>query len=287
MNGARAGRSSRRGARVLAGALLVGGFLAGGRGTADAQDAVVPPREAPPTTLGPPAGSSPPPSRPTGGPPPGQEAVRDINLLVHRAVRDVKSTECEFTKQEWKGKPLEKSRALLKHRSNGDVFLRFLSGPNEGRDILYRPGVDDKLLVSNPVMNLHLDPDGYMAMRNNRHTVRMAGPWTVARRILEDEARVKALPPGVATYENLGRKKVLGEWARCYRSVLDKDRYPDFFAHKIEICVAETHGLPIDVTVWSKEGGQLREVGRYQYERCRTNHLTDRDFDPENPAYRF
>ena len=89
------------------------------------------------------------------------------------------------------------------------------------------------------------------------------------------------------TYEKLGRRTIGGEKTSCFRSIFDKKKHPELFAAKTEICVSDKSGLPVEVKVWQHEGGKLRRVGLYRYTKCKLNTLTDRDFDPDNPGYKF
>jgi hypothetical protein len=208
---------------------------------------------------------------------------------IRSATRRVKSTECTFYKEEWKGGgDLAPAQAQLKHRASGDTYLRFDSGPLAGRHILYRPKKNDgKLIVSNPMFNLNLDPKGFLAMRDSRHSVDEAGLLAICGTILGDARKLKKLPPAAVTYKKLGGRTIAGEKTKCFRSVFDKKRHPQLFAAKTEICVSDKTGLPVEVKVWQHEGGKLRRVGLYRYTKCRINTLTDQDFDPKNKAYRF
>lgn len=221
----------------------------------------------------------------------GEASAKVLSIAdqLRAGLKKVKNAQCTFHKEEWKnGGPLEPSVAILKHSSAGEVYLSFQKGANEGREILFRPGKnDDKLLVTNPIFNLSLEPDSYLAMRTNRHTVRNAGLHFIARRILKDHTRLKELPPDAVRYKDLGRKKIGRDWASCYEADADRKRFPELYAEKTEICVADRFGLPIDVRVWQFEDGKEREVGHYRYENCELNKLSDKDFDPDNEAYGF
>jgi hypothetical protein len=250
----------------------------------------------PPTEIGPP--TTPQPGRPSDDQgavaTPGSDGeaaqwAADIIERIRSATGRVQSTECIFYKEEWKnGADLEPAQGVLKHRVGGDTFLGFESGPLGGRHILYRPKANDgNLLVSNPMFNLNLDPDGYLPIRNSRHSIRQAGLITICNTILNDVKKVKKIGPQVVTYEKLGLRTIGGEKTRCFRSTFDKKKHPQLFAAKTELCVSEKSGLPVEVKVWQHEGGKLRRVGLYRYTKCMLNTLTDQDFDPTNKAYKF
>lgn len=207
---------------------------------------------------------------------------------LRAGIKSVKSTECRFFKKEYKQGPLEPSESTMKTTSRGDVYIRFIKGANEGREILFRPGKnDEKLLVTNPLFNLRLEPDGRLAMRNDRHTIHMAGMHAIARLILDDHERLKNLSADAMTFQDLGRRRVGEDWAHCYAADADRKQFPELYAEKTEFCVAEQFDLPVEIKEWQHEDGEEREVGHYRFEGCELNHLTDEDFDPQNPAYGF
>ncbi len=219
------------------------------------------------------------------------QKIAALNQRMHHAVSGLKSMECTFHRTEYKRKQLDPTEAWLKVRTNGDVFMRITKGANEGRDILYRPNANGgKLLVSNPVFNVSLALDNFLVTRASRYTLREAGIHRVAKLILDAQDALQKLPPDAATHEWIGPRTVFGQKATCYRSTLDKKKYPQLFAYKSEVCVGDEAGLPLETKVWDEDvpgDGTIRLVGHYKYEKCTFNHLTDRDFDEENPAYRF
>ena len=62
-------------------------------------------------------------------------------------------------------------------------------------------------------------------------------------------------------------------------------KVPKSYGAKTEFAIDLETGLPIRVTIWDRDG---RIYERYEYREMVVNPtLTDRDFDPENPAYDF
>jgi hypothetical protein len=130
---------------------------------------------------------------------------------------------------------------------------------------------------------IRLDPRGSLARRGNRHTVHRLGfvPLSSlfmadAKRMLDDLDRLR---PEVA---DLGVRSVFGQPSQCYRAELKKSVEPALYAHRVEICFQQSTGLPVDLTVWDHEDGELRQVEHYRYENLKVDvGLTDADFSPE------
>lgn len=237
----------------------------------------------PPTHIGP-AGDA-----PVVDGDPTRATVEEAIARMRRGVRETKSSRCTFLQQEYVGKMLAPSTIELLSRADGAVYMRWTEGPVKGREVLYRSDRrDGDLLVKHGFLPaITVDPTGMLARQGNRHTVLEAGLVKVAERILEDADRLVKLPRETARYAFLGEKTVHGQRVACWRTEVDRDRYPALYAHHTEICADTTTGLPVTIRAWSKEDGALRLVEDYAFTKCRLNTLTDLDFDEENEAYSF
>jgi hypothetical protein len=208
---------------------------------------------------------------------------------MRQGVKTTSSSRCTFHQTEWVGSMLPPSKIELKSRKNGDVYMRWLEGPVAGREVLYRKSTyDGKLLVKHGIFPaITVDPKGYLARQGNRHTVLEAGLVRVSERILEDADLLERLPKETAVFTDLGRKVQFGQQVACWRTEVDKDRYPALYAHKTEICADVTTGLPVTIRAWAREDGAIRLVEDYAFVSCQLNTLTDTDFDEKNPAYSY
>jgi len=238
---------------------------------------------APPTHIGPPSDA------PVVDGDATRAAVGVAIERMRKGVRETKSSRCTFLQQEYVGKMLPPSTIELLSRKDGAVYMRWTEGPVKGREVLYRRDRrDGDLLVKHGFLPaITVDPTGMLARQGNRHTVLEAGLVKVAERILEDADRLVKLPKETARYADLGEKTVHGQRVACWRTEVDRDRYPALYAHHTEICADTTTGLPVTIRAWSKEDGALRLVEDYAFTKCRLNTLTDLDFDEENEAYAF
>jgi hypothetical protein len=191
-------------------------------------------------------------------------AVEDATFVLHQ--------------QEYAGGRLRDPVVMtVKYRPPNDVYVEW----PDGQRLLWVPStgatrmrVDPPLL---PVMSLA--PDGMLAMRNQRHSIRRMGLQPVADLFAADAIRLRADPTLLAVVD-LGPRTVLGTAARCFEAKMDKAREPALYAAKVEVCVDPATGLPVQMTSWDHEDGELRLVEQYGYEAMRVNvGLTAADFD--------
>ncbi len=168
----------------------------------------------------------------------------------------------------------------VKYRPPNTAYMAWESG----QEVLWNPDRSDKLHVDpGPFLPvIRLDPNGRLAKRGNRHTIHRLGFVPIASLFAADAQRMLAdLDQLRPTVDDLGVKSVFGRPAQCYRSVMNKEREPALYAHKVEICFDQATDLPVDLTVWDHEDGELRQIERYRYENLRVDvGLTDTDFDP-------
>lgn len=176
-------------------------------------------------------------------------------------------------------------RIDVKLRTPQTVHMTWLDGPSAGQVLLYSPDWNGGKLRVDPgpaAPTLDLDPFGWLATRNQRHDVTYVGPRRTIELFVADHQRVKAsggaLTPVV---KDLGSQVVHGAPSRCLDIQLPKDREPALYAHRVEVCVADAHGLPTRVRAWEMVNGQLQLVESYGYENLRVNvGLADHHFDP-------
>lgn len=239
--------------------------------------------QAPPTHIGPPAAA------PVVDGDRARAAVDEAIARMRKGVRETKSSRCVFVQQEYVGKMLPPSTIELLSRKDGAVYMRWTEGPVKGREVLYRSDRNDgDLLVKQGFLpSISVEPTGMLARQGNRHTVLEAGLVKVAERILQDADLLVRLPKETARMIDLGEKTVHGQRAACWRTEVDRDRYPALYAHHTEICADTTTGLPVTIRAWSKEDGALRLVEDYAFTNCRLNTLSEADFDEDNPDYGF
>ena len=200
-----------------------------------------------------------------------------------------KMRDCTFTfrSQEYVGgSTTDWSIAEVKFRVEDDVYMKFTEGPNAGRELLYRGDAwnDGKMKVDPgrflPVLNLH--PEGRLAKRGNRHTIRDLPLPRLGAKIVRDAVKVRDHASWKPNVQDLGSETIAGRSAQCFETRLPKDQDASLYAYKVHICLDDASGLPARMRVWDQEDGQLRLVEAYDYEQLTVDAgLTDRDFDPD------
>lgn len=173
----------------------------------------------------------------------------------------------------------------VKFRTPEDAYMVFTDGPNAGREVLWRGPdwnggkfkVDPGRFI--PVMNLH--PDGSLAMRGNRHSIRELPPTLLIEKIVRDAMRINDSPTFTPNVTDLGTSDVRGEPSRCWEAKLPKDQDPAFYGTKVRMCANLATRMPNAMRIWDVEDGELRLVEEYDYVNMKVNPgLSDSDFDP-------
>lgn len=189
--------------------------------------------------------------------------------------------DCTFTltSEEYvDGAMTEKSWVDIRFRREEDIYMHFTKGPNAGRMLLYRGPdwnggkfrIDPGRFI--PVMSLH--PEGRLAKRGNRHTVRDVPLPRLGAKILGDATKVRDHPTWKPEITKLS--------AGCYETRLPKDEDATLYAYRAHICIDAGTGLPSSLKIWDHEDGAMRLVESYGYLDLVVNPgLTDTDFDPE------
>ncbi len=169
----------------------------------------------------------------------------------------------------------------LKFQKPFKVSMRWLDGPNKGRQALYPAGPKgDKLLVRVPILvgaiPLTLDPQGSIAMKGRRHPVTDIGIGRLLDFIREHARR--DLRPGDFSVEDRGEHTTFERPTHRYVLYSHIDRMQDGMRALID--VDRELRLPIYTEIFD---GHDQLVERYGYLNLHLNPgLTDADFDPKN-----
>ncbi len=174
------------------------------------------------------------------------------------------------------------------------VYMKFL-GPKkmQGSEVLYVKGQNDgDILARRPgprvSLDLSVNPQGDLAMRDNRYPITEFGLENLVRRLMEvvvEDMRFDDCDVNV--YRGA---KVDGRSCTAYE-VKHEPRSPNFRFHLARVFVDDELGVPIRYAAygWPTEiGGEPRLLEEYTYRQLKLNvGLTDADFQRSNPAYGF
>jgi outer membrane lipoprotein-sorting protein len=179
-------------------------------------------------------------------------------------------------------------RLVLKFKKPFRVYLRWLTGKNEGRQALYPAGADgNELWVRVPMLveavTVSLDPQSSRARKGGRHPITDIG----IGRLLElfSGNTYRGLQRSELTVADGGQHATFDRATQRYTLHFPTDPAKGYYCMTALIDVDREPRLPIYAEIFDWDG-QLIE--RYGYLDLRLNPgLTKEDFDPKNPAYGF
>lgn len=202
--------------------------------------------------------------------------VRDYTALFHKRER---------IDGEWQ--PEEVS--FLKFQKPFKVYMRWVSGPPEGREALYVEGANgNQVLVHegrgfSRFFSFLLDPASWRILQESRYPFTEIGIGRLIERVGRDARRAGAKRE--LRLVDHGRAKVLGRAARQIEGILPRDPAAGYGSYRMVVRIDEVHGLPIQASLYDWENVI---VGEYGYSKLQLNPgLQETDFDPTNPAYHF
>jgi outer membrane lipoprotein-sorting protein len=179
-------------------------------------------------------------------------------------------------------------RIELKFRKPFQVYMRWVEGPNEGRQAIYPAGPDgNELWVRVPVlvggMTVSLDPHSPRARKGSRHPITDTGIGRVLDFLVDNVQR--GTREGAVTIDDVGPRTTLERPTHRYVLHLPSDQSRGYYCKTAVVDVDRDRRLPIYVEIFDWDD-QL--VERYGYSDLRLNPgLGAGDFDPKNPAYGF
>lgn len=229
-------------------------------------------------------------------------AKDEITGLIKKAWskwQTVKNYTCTFYKQNRKNNKLYPLETMFQkfRKKPFSVYLKWVKDPHEGQETLYVQGKNKNRIKAHKggilgVINVNLDPKGSTAMKGNRHPITEAGMGNTLKIIRQDFALAKKNNEGEITDE--GMKTYFGMKLHCFlakmpakkvKKGLNKTNKNQYYAAISEVCIDQKIGLPTFVQIWT---AQKKLLEKYVYKNMRLNvGLTDKDFDPDNDAYRF
>lgn len=183
--------------------------------------------------------------------------------------------------------PLEK--ITLKFKKPFSVYMNWLDGENQGREVIYIKGAyDGKMWVHNgsfPDLTLCLEPETCKALSKGRHSVTEAGVGFIVDTIARDVARSKSRPLDKVSGWDYGERQVAGEPSRCMELITPPRKDSGYYCHRAYICQSKRTGLLNKITVWDFRNLVVED---FEFVDTKVNvGLTAKDFDPENPEYKF
>lgn len=212
--------------------------------------------------------------------------------------RDIEDYTCTFWKRERVGgELLPHEQIFLKVRHHPfSVYMRF-DGPASlrGQEVIFVDGQNDAKLLAigagfrgRAAGTLRLHPEGHMAMLGNRYPITEVGFVRMIERLINIGRRDTQY--GECEVKEFRQAKVAGQACTCVQVVHPVPRR-QFLFHVARVYIDHRLGLPMrfEAYAWpEKTGGSPVLLEEYTLSDVKLNAgLSDWDFSPDNPSYRF
>jgi len=216
-----------------------------------------------------------------------KEALLELDRM-QKNYEGVKDYTANFIKQERvDGVLLPREYIFLKFKKPGKVYMKWLKGPNEGREALYVAGTNGNNLVGHDgglagLVSLNMDPNGSLAMKGNRHPITDVGIGRMIDIVMGEVQKAEKAGEGRITTSS---DTVFGKPARKVLVEAPANKPKGYYARKSELFIESASGLPVQINVYGW-GGELLESYGYRNLKINTG-LSDGEFKSDNPDYRF
>lgn len=186
------------------------------------------------------------------------------------------------------GKLLPKETILIKYRKPASLYMSWIRSPYKGSELLYVPGWNENRVMAHRggilrFITRNLDPGDPGLMADNLRPVTSTGIGYLLETVaINIRMAIKA---GEFTFSECGEETVYGRKTRVLEVVFPKEKQQEYGGSRFVINQDVDSNILIRIRVYD---GDDRLVENYGYERLDLDaRLTDADFDPKNPEYRF
>lgn len=214
-----------------------------------------------------------------------EQWVRESEAALAR----VDSYTAVFHKQERvKGKLLEEETIFFKFKRPFKVYMKWIKEPFKGRETLFVEGWNDGQLRAHEggimgIITANLDPLGSMATKGNRHPITDAGLERLLKKIGANLRR--GLKNNEFTLKEHGEEAVGGRKTVKVEAIYPREKAKGYYCYRAVLNLDFEMKVPVKIRIFDWDD---RLVESYWYEDLKLNAgLTDADFDPKNPEYRF
>ncbi|MGB7344624.1 MAG: DUF1571 domain-containing protein [Pirellulaceae bacterium] len=174
------------------------------------------------------------------------------------------------------------------------AYINFLKPTDvQGREVLWVEGKNNGNLIAHEtglkgMINVSLDPNGYLAMRGQRHPITDIGMEHLAVELIKTVQRDRNHQEcQVQFYENAK----IGDSVCTMLEVTHPVKRPHFDFYRARMYFDNTLKMPVRYESWSwptTPGGEPVLEEEYTYVRVAVNvGLSERDFDVSNTEYQF
>lgn len=220
-----------------------------------------------------------------------RENIRDYTaVLVKRNRVDGQLGEMTYANVKIRNRKQENGQLLVPL----SVYLDFIKPESsKGREVIWVEGRNGGKLLAHEagfknLATVKLDPTGYLAMRGQRYPITEIGVENLIVKLLETAVRDRKHEECQVQFY---RNAKVGEELCDMIEVVHPFQRDHFEFYRARVYFSQKHGVPIRYASWSwpaPSDGQPVLEEEYTYLNMNTNvGLTDRDFDTDNPNYRF
>ncbi|HVX15840.1 MAG TPA: DUF1571 domain-containing protein [Pirellulales bacterium] len=208
----------------------------------------------------------------------------------------IKDYTAVFSKRERVGDALlgeERNEIKLRHEPFS-VYLRVIEpSSSAGQEVIYVTGKNDGNLIahttgfgSSVIGRVSLDPHGLIATRGNRYTIKDVGLKNLVNKLLELGRRKELFRESTVKIEPVEFSE-----RPCTQVEISSPRpVGDFRLAIARIVLDDEWNVPVHFESHEWKPGATKPIlsETYSYYELKFDvGLTDRDFDPDNPAYSF
>lgn len=177
---------------------------------------------------------------------------------------------------------------LFKFKKPFRIYMKWLKGPGEGREILYDPRENEGKMVIKPhglialiVPIIYIEPNNPLVKSKSRHTIKEAG-LGVAIKSLIDQYDL-AYKQGDLKIDFKGEE--IKEERTCLKMEASFPEGKGYYAGRIITFIDKELNLPAHISIYDWKDNLLETAS---YTQLKLNvGLTDNDFSPRNPSYGF
>lgn len=175
------------------------------------------------------------------------------------------------------------------------IYMKFLRPKQSaGREVIWVDGQNEGKLVVHEcggligMRRIYLDPTGWLAMKGQRYPIYDAGLENLVVKLIEKAERDRAAGPCVVNYKE---GATINKRSCSVIELIHNERRAPYEFHKAKVFIDDELNLPVRFAAYdwpTSPNEKPRLLEEYTYYNIKLNvGLTDMDFSPENPAYKF
>lgn len=198
----------------------------------------------------------------------------------------------------WLGNGYSQSTVHVKGRTRPFSVYLYFEQPSQGREVLFVEGWNQNKLLAHEgsgplslIGSVSLDPNGAQAMSGNKYPITKLGLDTLAQAVVDQWQQEMQLQPADQVEVKLYPEARLGKEDCKVVETIHKRRVQGLRFHKTRLFLQKDTNVPFAVQQFafpSQQGAAAPKVEDVRYQQLQINvGLTQQDFDPRNPAYKF